>query len=331
MRQSAPGAVERARSPPGQRADASMTGAGAGLLLVLEILFVLTWNSGFIGAEYGLPYAGPLTLLFWRYLILTALLLAFLAARRRLRWPGLSAAGIAGVVGVLAHGVWLGCVLAALQMGVPAGVVALVTALQPLVTGALSGPVVGEPTGPRQWAGLTLGFLGVVIAVGARLAGDSGVPIAGYLLPFGSVLAITAASLLQRRLEHHGSPHRLPVDLAMLYQSAATAAVLLLPALLLEGLATQWTATFAATLGWLIVVVSLASYGLMWVLIARRDATRVASLFYLSPPVTMLMAWVAFGDTVSGNDLVGLAVAAAGVLLVHLPETGKRPARGGGA
>jgi drug/metabolite transporter (DMT)-like permease len=286
-------------------------------LLLLEVFFVLTWNSGFIGAEYGLPYAGPFTLLFWRYLILTGLLAGFLALRGRLAWPGLTPAGIAALVGMLAHGVWLGCVLVALQMDVPAGIIALVTALQPLVTGALSGQVVGEPTKPRQWVGLVLGFFGVVIAVGTRLAADDGVSPMGYLLPFGSVLAITAASLTQRRLEHAQSPHRLPVDLGMLYQCGATAALMLVPALAFEGMAVEWTGPFVATMAWLILVVSLASYASMWLLIAHRDATRVASLFYLSPPVTMLMAWVAFGDTVSSNDIIGLAVAAAGVLLVH--------------
>ncbi|MDZ7753427.1 MAG: DMT family transporter [Gammaproteobacteria bacterium] len=291
-------------------------------LLVLEALFVLTWNSGFIGAEYGLPYAGAFTLLLWRYLLLTGLIATVLALRGRLLWPGTPAAGLAALVGVLAHGGWLGCVLLALQLGAPAGMIALVTALQPLLTGAFSGPVVGEPTGARQWAGLVLGFLGVVIAVGARLAGEEEVPTVAYLLPFLSVLAITTASLIQRRMDRFESVHRLPVDLAMFYQSGATAIAMVLPAVMVEGLATTWTGTFMATMAWLVVVVSLGSYGLMWVLIARRDATRVASLFYLSPPVTMVMAWLAFGDTVTPTDILGLAVAATGVALVH---GGSRP------
>jgi drug/metabolite transporter (DMT)-like permease len=297
--------------------------AAAGVLLLLEALFVLTWNSGFIGAEFGLPNAGPFTQLFWRYLTLTGLLAAWLALARRLTWPGWPAAGTAAVVGVLAHGVWLSCALVALDLGVPAGVVALVTALQPLVTGALSGPVVGEPTAPRQWLGLGVGFLGVAIAVGGRLAGDGPAPAAGYLLPFLAVLAITAASLTQRRLERDGAARRLPLAETLLFQAAATALALLPPALLLEGLATHWTPAFVAATAWLVGVVSLGAYGLMWVLIARRDATRVASLFYLSPPVTMVMAWLAFGDPVTGGDLLGLAVAAAGVALVH---RGGRPA-----
>src|SRR6056297_2792725 len=131
--------------------------------------FVLLWNSGFIGAEYGLRFTGPFTLLFWRYWALTCILLIYLMLSGRLRWPGVYDAAIALLVGFLAHGVWLGCVLFSLQQGVPAGIVALVVALQPMLTGALSGPVVGEQTPPIRWFGLLVGFCGVIIAVGARI------------------------------------------------------------------------------------------------------------------------------------------------------------------
>ncbi|NIR98499.1 MAG: DMT family transporter [Gammaproteobacteria bacterium] len=286
-------------------------------VLGLELLFVLLWNSGFIGAEYGLPFAGPWTLLFWRYLALAGLLGLWLAVRGRLRWPGGVAASHTALVGVLAHGVWLGCVLVALDMGVPAGIVALVTALQPLLTGALSGPVLGERTDARQWVGLVLGFGGVVIAVGARLSQDAVTPALGYLVPFGSVVAITVASLMQRRWHRSGSERRVPDDVALFYQSAATAVALLAPAWWWEAFAVQWTAPFVATMTWLVLAVSLGAYWAMWRLLVRESATRVASLFYLSPPVTMIMAWAAFGDVVTITDLAGLIVAGAGVMLVY--------------
>ncbi|MDZ7661081.1 DMT family transporter [Thiohalophilus sp.] len=286
-------------------------------LLGLELLFVLLWNSGFIGAEYGLPFSGPWSLLFWRYLILTALLGLWLWLRGRLIWPGLNSAAHTALVGVLAHAVWLGCVLVSLDMGVPAGIVALVTALQPLLTGALSGPVLGERTDRWQWLGLVLGFCGVVIAVGARLSQDSETSLWGYLIPFGSVVAITIASLLQRRRERDVRVSRLSDINVLFYQSAASALVLVLPAWLWESFYTEWTLPFIATMGWLVLVVSLGAYWSMWRLLVRHDATRVASLFYLSPPVTMLMAWAAFGDRLIMTDVIGLAIAGLGVMLVY--------------
>ncbi|MGF1632407.1 MAG: DMT family transporter [Phycisphaerae bacterium] len=297
-----------------------------GGVLGLELLFVLLWNSGFIGAEYGLPFTGPWTLLFWRYVALSGLLGLWLAATGRWTLPDRTTIGRTALVGVLAHGVWLGLVLVAIDMQVPVGIIALVTALQPLLTGALSGLVVGERTGARQWLGLILGFCGVAIAVGARLSIDTRTPVLGYLLPFGSVVGITAASLMQRRWNRQAMMPPLPLDATLFVQSLATAGVLLWPAWWVEGFATRWTIPFVATMSWLVLAVSLGAYGVMWRLLARQEATRVASLFYLSPPVTMLMAWLAFRDALLLTDLLGLTVAGFGVWAVYRGQPASPPA-----
>ncbi|MEX1080883.1 MAG: DMT family transporter [Halofilum sp. (in: g-proteobacteria)] len=294
---------------------------------LLATAFVVLWNSGFIGAEYGLPFTGPLTLLFWRYLALAALLGFYLAALGRLQWPGARRAGHATLVGVLAHGVWLGCVFIALERDVPAALVALVVALQPLATGALSGAVTGERTAWSQWLGLIVGFAGVVIAVGARFELDGDASLVGLLAPFGSVVAITIATLLERRSSLRSPEDHLPVDTALLYQSLGTAIVVAVPAWWLEGFATEWNTTFVVTMAWLIVAVSLGAYGLMWQLLKLTDATRVASLFYLGPPVTAVMAYLAFGDRLALAEWVGMVVVAAGVALVQFGKTDRRPAR----
>lgn len=221
------------------------------------------------------------------------------------------------LIGVLAHGVWLGCVLVAIELDAPVGIIALVTSLQPLLTGALSGPVVGEWTEPRQWLGLALGFAGVAIAVGARLSIEGDAPAVAYLLPLGSVVGITAASLLKRRWTAQSVAPELPMDTTLFIQSAATSLAVLPLAGVAEGFETRWTPTFVATMAWLVVAVSLGAYMAMWKLLQRHDATRVASLFYLSPPVTMVIAWVAFGDAIILTDLLGLGVAGLGVWLVY--------------
>ena len=279
--------------------------------------FVLLWNSGFIGAEYGLEYAGVYTLLAWRYWLLAGLLALFLGLRGELRWPGSRAAGLTAVVGLFAHGVWLSCVMLSLQLGIPAGIVALVVALQPMTVGALAGRVTGEPVSATSWIGLVIGFVGVFIAVMSRARLDDSVSALLYLVPFGAVMAFTVASLLQRWIEIYSPADHLPVSQALFYQALATAVLALLPAWWLEGLQTEWTQEFIAIQAWLVVAVSLGAYGLMWQLIERMDATRVASLFYLGPPVTMIMAWLAFGDTLNTTDVVGLAVTALGVSLVY--------------
>ncbi len=283
--------------------------------LLYTLGFVLLWNSGFIGAEYGLPYSGPFTLLFWRYLALTLLIFGYLQLRDRFRIMNRKVAASNMLVGVLSHGVWLSCVLVALDNNVPAGIVALVVALQPLATGALSGRVTGEKTHLLQWLGLGLGFVGVALPVIARVNLDGSAPVFAYLLPLGSVIAITIATLLQRRMELRSTTHKLPVDLTLFYQSFATTLVLAIPAALAEQLSTNWEMEFIHAMLWLVIAVSLGAYALMWLLIKRINATRVASLFYLGPPVTMLMAWLAFGDNVRLTDIIGFAIVFAGVIL----------------
>ncbi|AFZ43763.1 protein of unknown function DUF6 transmembrane [Halothece sp. PCC 7418] len=283
------------------------------------IAFVLLWNSGFIGAEYGLPSAGTFTLLFWRYLVLSLILFLYLQASQRFFIPDRATVFHTALVGILAHGVWLSCVLLALEQNVPAGIVALVVALQPLVTGAFSGIVVGERVNFWQWLGLTIGFLGVAIAVGTRIQLNNDASTIGYFLPFGSVIAITIASLLQRRKEISPEDHTpLTVSQTLFYQSLATSLILFFPAIGVEKLTIQWNLPFVATLSWLILGVSLGAYGLMWKLLSELDATRVASLFYLGPPVTMGMAWLAFGDIPQLTDVIGLGVVIVGVFFVQL-------------
>lgn len=288
--------------------------------LALAVGFIILWNSGFIGAEYGLPFTGPFTLVFWRYLALTLLIAGYLLIRNRIIWMGWRIAAPNMLIGVLAHGVWLTCVLFALDNQVPAGIVALVVALQPLATGAFSGAVTGERTNIHQWAGLILGFMGVFVTVVYRIDFNSYQSIFGYLIPLGSVLGITVASLIQRRIDLNNENEKLPLAQTLFYQSLATTLALALPAIFVEELYTEWEPVFIYTMIWLILAVSLVAYSLMWLLIDRIEATKVASLFYLGPPVTMLMAWLAFGDTVILMDIAGLGIVLVGVFLTQLKK-----------
>lgn len=288
------------------------------------VVFVLLWNSGFIGAEYGLPYAGPFTQLFWRYFALAVILMLYLILRDRFRWPGWSIVAPTFLVGILAHAVWLSCSLLSIQYGVPAGIVALVVALQPLVTGALSGTVVGEHTSIHRWTGLVIGFGGVALTVSARVDFKDINSLFFYLIPLGAVVAMTAATLIQRKNEVSRHSFILPLDLTLFYQCLASAVILIIPATLIEGMTAKWQPEFLGSMAWLVFAVSLSAYALMFKLIKIIDATRVASLFYLGPPVTMFMAWAVFGDTLQLMDVAGSAIVCIGVIIVLLPFEGNK-------
>ncbi|MGI9338900.1 MAG: DMT family transporter [Gammaproteobacteria bacterium] len=290
-----------------------------GGIIAVEGVFLVLWSSGFIGAKYGLPYAGTFTLLFFRYLILTVVLFGWLAMSGKLRRIGSSKQIRHAVfIGLLAHFAWLVAVLEATDLGVPPGTVALIAALQPMVTGILAGPVLGERVNVWQWGGLFAGFLGVLLVVGDRVEIDETVPWWAYAVPLISTISLTLATLYQRSLETRTSEGFLPVINNLAVQCAATTVVLLPLAAGIEGMEAEWNGEFVFALGWLTFVVSLGAYGMLIFLVKKCPATRVASLLYLTPPVTMIMDYLVFGSLVTINGLVGLVIASAGVFLVRL-------------
>ena len=289
-----------------------------GRTLLLAICFVIFWNSGFIGADHVLPQTEPFTLLFWRYLGLSILLFFYLVFRKRLHWPGWKIAAPNMMIGLLAHGVWLGCTFFAFKNGVSAGMVALVIALQPIATGALSGLMTGEKTRKVQWLGLIIGFTGVAFSVIFRMKMDNDATLFGYLILLGSVVSISIANLIQRQMELKNAMNKLRTEQSLFYQSIATASAAFLPAVFFEGLSAEWNMEFTLSLSWLIIGVSLMAYGLMGKLLERISATKVSSLFYLGPPVTMIMAWIILGDKIRITDLFGLLIVLSGLMLTQI-------------
>jgi drug/metabolite transporter (DMT)-like permease len=305
-------------APPGLRSAMSVVSPiprRLGSQAAMPTLFVLLWSTGFIGAKYGLPYAEPFTFLLLRF-GLVALLLGAAALVVRAPWPGhWTQVGHIAVAGLLVQGVYLGGVFAAIHRGVPAGVSALIVGIQPILTAAVVGPLLGERVRPRQWLGLLLGFVGVVLVVtrGLRLqGGGQGGGLAGLALCVAALLAITAGTLYQKRF-----CAGLDLRTGAFIQFAASAVLMAVLSGLFESGHIEWTGHFLFALAWLSLVLSLGAISLLFVLIRRGAASQVASLFYLVPPVTAVMAYVMFGETLGPAALAGMAVAAVGVALVN--------------
>jgi drug/metabolite transporter (DMT)-like permease len=195
--------------------------------------------------------------------------------------------------------------------------VALVIALQPIATGALSGLMTGEKTRKVQWLGLVIGFSGVAFSVIFRMKMDNEASLFGYLILLGSVVSISIANLIQRQMELKNAMNKLRTEQSLFYQSMATASAAFIPAVFFEGLSAEWNMEFTLSLSWLIIGVSLLAYGLMGKLLERISATKVSSLFYLGPPVTMIMAWIVLGDKIKFTDILGLLIVFSGLMLTQ--------------
>jgi len=282
---------------------AQVAGAGA--------LFIFFWASGFIGAKYGLPYAEPFTFLALRFLIAVALLLPA-ALLWRARWPATPAEfGHVVAAGLLVQSVYLTGVYYAIWHGISTGVIALIGGLQPLLTGVLAAPLLGERVSPRQWLGLVLGFGGLALVVAEKVDFGTGAAI-GAAIGGAGLLGITFGTLYQKRF-----CAAIDIRAAVTIQNVASALVMLALAAAFESMAVRWTGDFLFALLWTAVGLSVIAIALYYVLVRRGAAARVTSLIYLSPPTTALMGWLVFGETFSALALAGMAVAVAGVALAN--------------
>lgn len=273
-------------------------------------LFVFLWSTGFVGAKYGLPYAEPLTFLLLRYSALV-ILLSLLAFAGRVRWPvDLRQWLHLCVAGLLIQALYLGGVFVSISQGLPAGVVSLLVGLQPLLTATLAGVIVGERVSLRRWLGLFLGLGGLVMVLSVRL--EAGFGWTGVWPALLALLAITFGTLYQKRFCPNFDWR---AGAAIQF---GTAWLVTLPlALMTENLHVAWTSEFVFSLGWLVLVLSVGAIGLLNHLIRSGSSVNVASLFYLVPPSTAMIAWLVFGETLTMVQLIGLGVAVTGVALVR--------------
>lgn len=273
-------------------------------------LFVCLWATGFIGGKLGLPYAEPLTFLLIRFAAILLILIP-VALIMRAPWPkhGKDWAHTA-MAGLLLHAGYLGGVFSAIELGMSAGVTSLIVGLQPVLTAILAAVWFKDKVSSRQWLGLVLGFVGVALVVSGKLRFDAG-DIRPLGLAFMALASITLGTLYQKRYCQN-----LNLLSGAVIQYAACLLLYSVLAPMLETMEVQWTGQFIFALAWLVIVLSIVSIMLLYVLIRRGAATQVTSLFYLVPPTTAVMAWLIFGETLSGWALAGLVLCALGVSLV---------------
>jgi len=272
-------------------------------------LFVVLWSTGFIATKYVLRGAQPFTYLTLRMAIVVGLM-AVIAAIARPRWPDRAGVIHSLVAGLLVHGFYLGGTAVAIAHSIPAGLSALIPGLQPILTSTLANRWLGERVTPLQWIGLGLGLAGVVLILHDRpMTGDAGW---GWLASGVALVSITIGTLYQRRF-CNGIDWRA----GNVVQYVGVTVLFGLGALAFESNEIHWSGEFAAALAWLAVVLSIGTIGLLYWLIRHSAATAVASLFYLVPAVTALMAFVLFGERLDSLAIAGMAACAVAVFVVN--------------
>ncbi|MHB9756286.1 DMT family transporter [Streptomyces sp. BYX5S] len=286
--------------------------------VLLSVGFVLTWSSGFIGAKLGAGDASAVTTLMWRFLPLALVLGAVAVLVGRDRWRGLGrrALGRQVVIGALSQSGYLLTVYYAIQLGVSSGTTALIDGTQPLVAGALAGPLLRQYVTARQWLGLCLGVAGVLVVTTADAGAATGVPWWAYGVPFLGMLSLVAATFVESR-----SRSRVEPMVALTVHCATSAVVFTGLAVAFGEAAPPAEPSFWLAIAWLVGLSTFGGYGLYWIVLRRGGVTQVNTLMFLMAPVTAVWGALMFGEPFGVRTAIGLVLGLAAVVVVRLGGT----------
>lgn len=283
-------------------------------LRLVPILFVFLWSTGWVAAGFAAPHADPLTFLAIRFALAAvaiALICKVMGVPLSLEGDGERHALVSGV---FLHALYLGAVWWAVAKGLPAGISALIAALQPLFTALMAPKLVGEIISPRRWAGISIGFLGILVALWPKLEGLTGAALWAVAVPIlinvGGMVAVTYGTFYQKK-------HLAGGDLrAIAGWQYVGAALLIFPlAFVTEPMRFDVNVISVATMAWSVIALSVGAIGLLLFLIRRGEVSRAAALIYLVPPVAAVETYVLFGETLSPVQIAGLVATCAGVWL----------------
>jgi len=282
-------------------------------------LFVFLWATGFIGAGLAMPYAEPFWFMTARFFI-AAIILAIWALATGARWPDKRGLVNAAIVGCLIHGIYLSGVFWAVRHGLPAGMTALVSGLQPLITTLIAALFLRETVLPRQWLGLLIGFCGVALVVAPKFSLSSGgINPATLSAALAAVMAISIGTVWQKRFA-------VKIDLrtGTTVQYIAAGILTGLLSLTFETQTVIWSPELLFAMLWLVVVLSIGAILLLLILIGQGEVSKVASFFYLVPGTAAIMAYLLFGETLTLVQIAGMVLTTFGVALATLQK--KKPA-----
>jgi drug/metabolite transporter (DMT)-like permease len=279
----------------------------------MPAVFVLIWSTGFIVARYGMPHAPPFSFLAMRYAfsIFCFSIWIYLA---KVKWPQTRQEVLhLSITGILMHAGYLGGVWAAVKAGMGSGLSALIVGFQPVLTAiwlSSRGTTAENKISQRQWMGLILGFLGLLLVVWRKLTQGSAldhVNLVNFSFALMALLSITLGTLYQKSFVK-------PCDVrsANTIQLMAALAVTM-PLAFLETEAIQWNAELWGAMAWSVLGLTLGGSSLLYLLIQKGAAASVTSLMYLVPPCTAILAWMLFDEPITLVTLLGIALTAWGV------------------
>jgi drug/metabolite transporter (DMT)-like permease len=278
------------------------------MVKIFPFIFVILWSSAFITTKPLIDNSDPFSALAFRFFFVAMGFYLFslyskqsiIISQKNLVESVLS--------GVLFHGFYLGGVFYSISVGMPTGIVALIVTLQPVLTNALSGPMLGEKVTTKQWIGVLLGFLGAALVLGWDIGPD--IPLLGLVATIVALISITASTIWQKKLSNN-----LPLSVSNFYQAVGGCLFHILVILFFAEPYIDFTKTFFIAMSHQIFLVSFGAFTILMFLIKKNSASKTVSVFFLIPPTSAFMAWLFLNEKLTTLDLFGFIVASIGVYI----------------
>ncbi len=278
------------------------------MIKVFPFIFILLWSSAFITTKPIIDNSDPFSALAFRFALVALGFFLFSIYSKKKIIVDRKNFFESFFSGVLFHGVYLGGVFFSISKGMPTGIAALIVTLQPILTNALSGPILNEKVSLKQWIGVLLGFSGAVMVLGFDI-GDK-IPTIGLVATIVALIAITTSTIWQKKLSNN-----LPLSVSNMNQALGGFVFHIVIIILFAEPYIDFSTTFLIAMSHQIFLVSFGAFTILMFLIKRNSASKTVSIFFLIPPTSALMAWLFLNENLSNLDLLGFLIATIGVYI----------------
>jgi drug/metabolite transporter (DMT)-like permease len=278
------------------------------MVKIFPFIFILLWSSAFITTKPIIDNSDPFAALSFRFALVALGFFLFSLYSKEKILVNKRNFFESFFSGVLFHGFYLGGVFYSISIGMPTGIAALIVTLQPILTNALSGPILNEKVSKKQWVGVLLGFVGAALVLGFDIG--SKIPTAGLVATIIALIAITFSTLWQKKLSNN-----LPLSVSNTYQALGGCVFHLLIILLFVDPYIDFTQTFMIAMSHQILLVSFGAFTILMYLIKNNSASKTVSIFFLIPATSAFMAWLFLNENLTNLDLIGFLITSIGVYI----------------
>ena len=278
------------------------------MVKIFPFIFIILWSSAFITTKPIVDNSDPFTALAFRFFFVALGFYLFCIYTKKSILIDKKNLFESLFSGILFHGFYLGGVFFSISIGMPTGIAALIVTLQPVITNALSGPILGENVSSKQWLGVLLGFIGASLVLGLDVG--TNIPLVGLVATIIALLAITASTIWQKKLSKN-----LPLSVSNFYQAVGGCLFHCLIITFFVSPYINFTQTFLISMGHQIFLVSFGAFTILMLLIKKNSASKTVSIFFLIPSTSAFMAWLFLNERLTSLDLIGFFIATIGVYI----------------